>query len=65
MLPPLVLSSSLGTTRRMWDPNVERLSERYDEESEPEPEEPEPEEPASFRADLSGTRILVRSPSSR
>lgn len=30
MLPPLVLSSSLGTTRRMWDPNVERLSERYD-----------------------------------
>lgn len=30
MLPPLVLSSSLGTTRRMWDPNVEGLSKRYD-----------------------------------
>ena len=29
-LPPLVLSSSLGTSRRMWDPNVEGLSERYD-----------------------------------
>lgn len=30
MPPPLVLSSSLGTTRRMWDPNVEGLSKRYD-----------------------------------
>jgi 3-oxoadipate enol-lactonase len=28
--PALVLSSSLGTTRRMWDPNVAGLSRRYD-----------------------------------
>jgi 3-oxoadipate enol-lactonase len=27
--PPLVLSSSLGTTHRMWDPNVEDLARRY------------------------------------
>jgi 3-oxoadipate enol-lactonase len=27
--PPLVLSSSLGTTHAMWDPNVARLAERY------------------------------------
>jgi 3-oxoadipate enol-lactonase len=27
--PPLVLSSSLGTTHRLWDPNVEALARRY------------------------------------
>lgn len=27
--PPLVLSSSLGTTHRMWDPNVAALVRRY------------------------------------
>ena len=27
--PPLILSSSLGTTHRMWDPNVPALATRY------------------------------------
>ena len=27
--PPLVLASSLGTTHRLWDPNVAALSRRY------------------------------------
>ena len=27
--PPLILSSSLGTTHRMWDPNVPVLATRY------------------------------------
>jgi 3-oxoadipate enol-lactonase len=27
--PPLVLSSSLGTTHRLWDPNVRALAARY------------------------------------
>jgi 3-oxoadipate enol-lactonase len=27
--PPLVLSSSLGTTHRMWDPNASALAKRY------------------------------------
>jgi 3-oxoadipate enol-lactonase len=27
--PPLVLSSSLGTTHRMWDPNADALAQRF------------------------------------
>jgi 3-oxoadipate enol-lactonase len=27
--PPLVLSNSLGTTHRMWDPQIDALSERF------------------------------------
>jgi 3-oxoadipate enol-lactonase len=27
--PPLVLASSLGTTHRLWDPNIETLSRRF------------------------------------
>jgi 3-oxoadipate enol-lactonase len=27
--PPLVLSASLGTTHRLWDPNVTALADRY------------------------------------